>query len=62
MTTVTTEPQSTDALTRINPAMLTTFTTSDFNVMTTGITFTTSEITTTYDSISQDQGLGLGKS
>ena len=59
MTTVTSEPQLTDDLTRTNPAMITTFTTSEV---------TTSEIATAYDSISQDLGLanvtitGLGKS
>ena len=61
---MTTEPQSIDDMTK-TPAIITTITTTEINVITTGSTFTTSEITT---SISQDQDIanvtvtGLGKS
>ena len=60
---MTTEPQSIDDMTK-TPAIITTITTTEVNVITTGSTFTTSEITTT----SQDQDIanvtviGLGKS
>ena len=54
--TVATEPQSSDGLTSTNPAMITTFATSEVSVPTTGSTFTTSEVSSTYryNNVSQD--------
>ena len=54
---MTPEPQSTDDRISTNPAMITTFTTLDVDVTTTGSTFTTSEVSNTYHNFSQDRDL-----